>query len=70
MTKHQEIFGIIERTNREGEKVSTWVRIGTAFVNKDGSFNLKLNFFPTDPEMTLNMREPRKREQQDAAVVE
>jgi hypothetical protein len=39
-----------------------WTRIGVAFENSDGSLNLVLNFIPTDPETTIQIREPRPRE--------
>lgn len=33
---------------KEGKKRKTyWYRVGVGFVNKDGSMNLKLDFFPT-----------------------
>jgi hypothetical protein len=37
------VYGVTEREDK-----SYWTRIGIAFTNKDGSLNLKLDFFPTD----------------------
>jgi hypothetical protein len=55
---YKEIFGIVDR----GEQ-SFWTRIGVAFVNNDGSLNLLFNFTPTDPQTTIQIREPRPREE-------
>ena len=55
---YKEIFGVVDR----GEQ-SFWTRIGVAFENSDGSLNLLLNFVPTDPETTIQIREPRPREE-------
>lgn len=37
--------------NAEGR--SFWNRIGVAFVNRDGSLNVKLNAFPVDGKMQI-----------------
>ncbi len=55
-TKMMELWGAVPRG--EG-KADLWTRIGTAFQNRDGSWNLRLNFFPLDPRTTVQMREPR-----------
>jgi hypothetical protein len=39
-----------------------WTQIGVAFVNKDGSLTLKLNYIPTDPSINIMIREPRERD--------
>jgi hypothetical protein len=54
---YKEIFGVVDR----GEQ-SFWTRIGVAFQNSDGSLNLLLNFVPTDPGTTIQIREPRPRD--------
>jgi hypothetical protein len=55
---YKEIFGVVDR----GEQ-SFWTRIGVAFENNDGSLNLLFNFVPTDPQTTIQIREPRPREE-------
>jgi hypothetical protein len=55
---YKEIFGVVDR----GEQ-SFWTRIGAAFVNSDGSLNLVFNFLPTDPQATIQIRDPRPREE-------
>ena len=54
---HKEVYGIVDR----GED-SYWTRIGAAFVNEDGSLNLVLNYIPTDPRTTIQIRDPKPRE--------
>lgn len=51
-----ELWGAVPRS--EG-KADLWTRIGTAFPNRDGSWNLRFNFFPLDPRTTVQMRESR-----------
>lgn len=63
-TKRQyyEVFSITEYT-KDGEARSAWLRVGAAFVNRDGSFNLILRALPLpDPKMAmarLHMRLPQ-----------
>ena len=49
----KDVFTVIERP---GAKKSFWVRIGTAFVNRDDSLTVKLDAFPVNG--TLNIRDP------------
>ena len=55
----KDIFGVVQR---EGQEKAWWTKIGVAFENKDGSLNLKLDFFPTSGETTIQIREQRPRE--------
>jgi hypothetical protein len=43
--------------NRGGEK-KFWVRVGTAFVNRDGSLNVRLDASPTNGELHIRDAEP------------
>ena len=52
--EYKQLFGAVRRGER-----SYWTRIGAAFINKDGSMNLRFDFFPTDPNTTVQLREPR-----------
>jgi hypothetical protein len=54
---YKEVFGVVGRGDQ-----NFWTRIGVAFENSDGSLNLVLNFIPTDPETTIQIREPRPRD--------
>lgn len=50
----KEVFNIIEA--QEGK--SKWVRVGAAFVNRDGSINVLLNTYPSEGK--LQIRDRRK----------
>jgi len=55
MADRKDVFAIV----KNGEK-SFWIRIGVAFVNKDGSLNVQLNAFPIDGKM--NIRDPKPKD--------
>ncbi len=57
--KTQAIYGVVKR---EGMDKGFWTRIGTAFANRDGSWNLRFDYLPTDPGATVQMRPPRAEE--------
>ena len=53
------IYGAVKAQNEE----TYWTRIGVAFVNKDGSLNLKFDYIPTDlVNTTIQVREPKPKE--------
>jgi hypothetical protein len=54
------VYGMVKR----GDK-TFWTRIGAAWVNKDGSLNVKLDFFPASPDTVLNIRDPKDDDQDD-----
>ena len=55
--KPMEIYAIKEY-EKNGEKKSVWIRIGTAFENKDGSLNLFFDTFPVNKDIkTIQVRE-------------
>ena len=65
MAQHKEIYAVIERNGskqNDDNKKAFWVRIGTGFVNKDGSLNLLFDLLPTDPSVTIQLREPKPRD--------
>jgi hypothetical protein len=60
-TEILHILGIEKRKdakNPGGEPFNVWTRIGTAFVNSDGSINLRFSYLPLNPEITLQVRKP------------
>ena len=59
--KKFQLVAAVERGQGEDKK-SFWTRIGTAFPNKDGSYNLRFDYLPTDPGTTIQFREvqPKK----------
>ncbi|MCZ7618394.1 MAG: hypothetical protein M5U32_08805 [Myxococcota bacterium] len=52
----QALFGVVQR---EGMEKGFWTRIGTAFQNQDGSWNLRFDYLPTDRAVTIQMRPTR-----------
>ncbi|MDP2342472.1 MAG: hypothetical protein Q8O67_16065 [Deltaproteobacteria bacterium] len=52
--KHKEVWLIEEHPNRK----AWWTRIGAAFENADGSWNLELSAVPTNGNR-LQIRDPR-----------
>ncbi len=48
------VFAVIDRENRP----SIWIRVGSAFTNRDGSINLVLDAFPIGSNR-LQIREQR-----------
>lgn len=55
MADIKDVYTIV----KNGEK-DFWNRIGTAFVNKDGSLKVKLNALPINGELMI--RDPRPKE--------
>ncbi|MBP9111682.1 MAG: hypothetical protein KBF88_02690 [Polyangiaceae bacterium] len=55
-TKMKTVYTVVER----GEGKSFWNRIGTGFVNRDGSINLKLDALPTNGTLQIRDWEPRE----------
>ena len=49
----KEVFNIIE--GKDGGK-DRWVKVGHAFVNKDGSINAYLDVFPRDGKLQIRDR--------------
>jgi hypothetical protein len=67
--KMMQIVAVIERNSGEGkEKKSFWTRIGVAFENKDGSFNLLFDYLPADMQnTTIQLREKDAKDTKQAA---
>jgi hypothetical protein len=57
MNTQKDVFTIKENGNNKGY----WVKIGRAFVNKDGSLNVYLDALPINGE--LNIRDARPKEE-------
>lgn len=66
--RHYEVFTIREYIQDRQQK-SQWTRVGVAFENKDGSYNIRLHALPvTNPKSgfaELHMRLPRTKEEQN-----
>lgn len=50
----------IREVEKDGVKESFWNRIGSAWVNRDGSINVKL--FLTPPDGKIHLRKPKPKE--------
>lgn len=46
--KRKNIYTVIER---EGSERGFWVRIGTGWVNRDGSINIRLDALPVNGQL-------------------
>ena len=51
----KEVFSIIKREGKE----NYWLKVGIAFVNKDGSLNVLLNAFPLNAELHIRDAKPQ-----------
>ena len=58
--KMMKIVAVVPRKNGgdgDGESAKGfWTRIGVAFENRDGSMNLRFDYWPTSPETTIQLR--------------
>ena len=57
---YKVVYGVVSRNNS-----TFWTRIGVAFRNRDGSWNVRFDYLPTSMETTVQIREPREREDRD-----
>lgn len=53
-SKMKIVYSVTERNGK-----SFWTRIGVAFVNRDGSINVKLDAFPVNGELQIRDYEER-----------
>lgn len=60
MSNNRKDVYFIKPPHKEGAK-AFWLKIGSAWTNKDGSINLKLDV-PIVPGMDVQLREPTERE--------
>ncbi len=62
MTKRKfKHLWMIETRNKDGREAEYWTKIGVAFENRDGSYNLELAAVPVSGR--LQMREPNPKQQ-------
>jgi len=55
----EKIWVVYTIIDKPGYDKSFWVRIGRAFVNRDGSFNLNLDALPINGKLHLREEVPR-----------
>ena len=63
-TKRKTVFTVVERNQPNSEHKSVWIRIGSGWVNSDGSINLKLDALPVNGQ--LQVRQWESKEESDA----
>jgi hypothetical protein len=54
--KIMQLVGAVDRPGSDGKK-TWWTRIGVAFQNRDGSYNLPFDYLPLLAGSTIQMRE-------------
>ena len=57
----KDVFNIVE--SKDGKE--RWVKIGHAFVNRDGSINAYLDVFPRDGKLQIRDRRAREHNGKD-----
>ncbi len=58
MASLKEVYTIVERHDEaHPDRKNPWIQIGLAFVNRDGSLDVRLNAFPVNG--TLHIRDMR-----------
>ena len=57
--KRYQVFSIREAKTPEGKNASSWVKAGSAWVNRDGSLNVYLDVLPLDGK--LHIREAHEK---------
>jgi hypothetical protein len=65
MATHKEMKQLVAAITRgEGdEKRSFWTRIGVAYENRDGSYNLRFEYLPADlANTTIQLRDFKEKE--------
>ncbi|OGQ23170.1 MAG: hypothetical protein A3I05_02730 [Deltaproteobacteria bacterium RIFCSPLOWO2_02_FULL_44_10] len=57
----KDVFQVLDGQGKEGK--AKWIRIGAAFVNRDGSLNAFLDAFPRDGKIHIRDRKPTQKEE-------
>lgn len=63
-TNMKQIVAVVERGEGADAK-KFWTRIGVAFENRDGSWNLRFDYFPTSSTTTVQLRDRDDRDDPD-----
>ena len=63
-TNMKQIVAVVERGEGPDAK-NFWTRIGVAFENRDGSWNLRFDYFPTNSATTVQLRDINARDERD-----
>lgn len=60
----KQIVAVVERGEGADAK-KFWTRIGVAFENRDGSWNLRFDYFPTSASTTVQLRDIEARDDRE-----
>ncbi len=60
MADRYDAFAIIER---DGLDKKIWLKVGTGFLNRDGSINVRLDAYPVDGKLQLRLYQPDDRDE-------
>ncbi len=63
-TNMKQIVAVVERGEGADAK-KFWTRIGVAFENRDRSWNLRFDYFPTNSATTVQLRDIDERDDAD-----
>ena len=63
-TNMKQIVAVVERGEGSDSK-RFWTRIGVGFENRDGSWNLRFDYFPTNVGTTVQLRDIDGREERE-----
>ena len=67
--KMLQIVGAVTRGIEGADSKTFWTRIGVAFVNKDGSINLRFEYLPADlVHTTIQLREMHRKDGAEQAA--
>ena len=55
----KQIKAVYTIIDKPGDK-SFWLRVGSAFLNRDGSWNLKLDALPVNGQLQMRDMQPRE----------
>lgn len=58
--KRYAVFSMRELKERDGNTSTTWVRAGSAWLNRDGSLNVYLDVLPIDGRLQVREAVERK----------
>jgi hypothetical protein len=59
-----QLVAVVERGEGDNKK-AFWTRIGVGFQNRDGSWNLRFDYFPARPDTTIQLRQFAPKEERD-----
>jgi hypothetical protein len=58
-TTHLIVYGVRQYKDETGKEQASWDRIGAAFPNTKGGFQLRLHYIPTDPNIDIVAMPPK-----------